>query len=57
VEKTWRKPELVVLVRNRPEEAILQACKNFVDLGANDYHDLCGEQEVCSSMCADYSAS
>lgn len=23
----WEKPELIVLVRNRPEEAVLAACK------------------------------
>ena len=26
--KTWQKPQLIVLVRNRPEEAILAACKS-----------------------------
>jgi hypothetical protein len=25
--KKWSKPELIVLVRTRPEEAVLQACK------------------------------
>lgn len=25
--KTWQKPQLIVLVRNRPEEAILTFCK------------------------------
>jgi hypothetical protein len=24
----WHKPELIVLVRNRPEEAVLAACKH-----------------------------
>ena len=24
---TWQKPELIVLVRNKPEEAVLAACK------------------------------
>jgi len=27
VKKLWEKPELVVLVRARPEESVLQACK------------------------------
>lgn len=27
-ENTWRTPRLVALVRGRPEEAILQACKD-----------------------------
>ena len=25
--KTWEKPELIILVRNQPEEAVLTACK------------------------------
>jgi hypothetical protein len=25
--RPWLKPELIVLVRNRPEEAVLAACK------------------------------
>lgn len=25
--KEWRKPELIVLLRNMPEEAVLQSCK------------------------------
>lgn len=25
--KMWTKPELVILVRNRPEEAVLLSCK------------------------------
>jgi hypothetical protein len=24
---TWRKPELIILTRSRPEEAVLLACK------------------------------
>lgn len=27
--KAWIKPELVILVRNKPEEAILGACKGI----------------------------
>jgi hypothetical protein len=26
--KVWKKPKLIVLVRGRPEEAVLQACKS-----------------------------
>jgi hypothetical protein len=26
-QKSWRRPELIVLVRNRPEEAVLAGCK------------------------------
>jgi hypothetical protein len=31
--KEWKKPELVILVRSRPEEAILTPCKNTSDKG------------------------
>jgi len=27
--KTWHKPQLIVLVRSRPEEAILTVCKDI----------------------------
>lgn len=27
--KPWLTPELIVLVRSKPEEAVLQACKTF----------------------------
>jgi len=27
--KHWEKPELTVLVRNKPEEQVLNACKTF----------------------------
>jgi hypothetical protein len=32
----WRKPELIVLVRGRPEEAVLGACKTGGALGPGD---------------------
>lgn len=32
--KRWQKPELVTLVRSRPEEAVLATCKfDFIDSG------------------------
>ncbi len=27
--KNWIVPELIVLVRNKPEEAVLTSCKNY----------------------------
>jgi hypothetical protein len=27
--KTWEKPKLIVLVRGKPEEAVLEGCKWF----------------------------
>jgi hypothetical protein len=29
--KQWQKPELIVLVRSKPEEAVLAACKYWGD--------------------------
>jgi len=31
--KQWRKPALIVLVRRKPEEAVLQACKTAESVG------------------------
>jgi hypothetical protein len=31
--KVWQKPELIVLVRSKPEEAVLLACKMSRDMG------------------------
>jgi hypothetical protein len=32
--KEWKKPELIVMVRSKPEEAVLGACKVFPQVGA-----------------------
>jgi hypothetical protein len=34
VKKEWKTPELIVLVRSKPEEAVLQACKGNGTLGS-----------------------
>jgi hypothetical protein len=31
--KQWTKPELIALVRSKPEEAVLSACKALVQAG------------------------
>lgn len=33
--KTWTKPELIVLVRSQPEEAVLDNCKSDSIAGGN----------------------
>lgn len=33
VKKEWKTPELIVLVRSKPEEAVLTACKTFFSGG------------------------
>jgi hypothetical protein len=45
--KAWVKPELVIMVRNKPEETILTACKRsgsnnppgFIDGGCQTFPD------------------
>ena len=48
--KTWRRPELVVLVRGRPEEAVLAACKSRWVYGAARHEQ--GVQDHRHSLCA-----
>jgi hypothetical protein len=31
--KKWSKPELIVLARSRPEEAVLNGCKSWTEPG------------------------
>jgi hypothetical protein len=47
----WVQPELTVLVRSKPEEAVLQACKHWgLELsGFNDTHLMCCE--TCAEVC------
>ena len=33
----WKKPELTVLVRNKPEEAVLAYCKVMDDMGPGEW--------------------
>jgi len=59
--KLWKKPELVVLVRGRPEEAVLAVCKD-PSLGGVDPSD---EEQACCTPpgdqgcieCSDHSES
>ena len=45
--KKWVKPELTVLLRSKPEEAVLQACKDISSgSGINGKFGGCGET-VC----------
>ena len=42
MKKSWNKPELTVLVRTRPEEAVLGLCKNTtVKTGAAGAQNQC----------------
>ena len=56
--RAWSKPELIVLVRSGPEEAVLLTCKGQVAVsGPTDYHGFClktpggaGYCDWCSNM-------
>lgn len=42
MKKTWEAPKLVILVRTRPEESILSACKTNVGAtGPNNFDEYC----------------
>jgi hypothetical protein len=49
VKKAWKKPELIVLVRGRPEEAVLAACKTGTEGGPQGQHECKHGNDVCSS--------
>lgn len=39
--KEWSRPELTVLTRNKPEEAVLASCKGVPGVGASNDNDSC----------------
>lgn len=46
----WQKPELIVLVRSKPEEAVLAGCKTAIIIGPAKKGGLCTEgKNPCSS--------
>jgi hypothetical protein len=48
--KQWQKPELIVLVRNKPEETVLTACKvttNPPSPGPSNGSYACTTQQAC----------
>jgi len=55
--KAWQKPELTVLVRSKPEEAVLLGCKlNNKDVGASSANEACQKASDCDH-CELYSPS
>lgn len=47
--KEWVAPELLVLVRSHPEEAVLTACKLFGPNGPNNVNSTCSTD--CAMAC------
>ena len=51
--KQWQKPELIVLVRGKPEEAVLAGCKLSPRLGSGkNFYDVCHDYP-CGVLCED----
>jgi hypothetical protein len=50
--RRWAKPELIVLVRGRPEEGVLAACKGTNAFGTVTANDRC-IQSPCGDSCLD----
>jgi hypothetical protein len=47
--KQWQKPELIVLVRSKPEEAVLSTCKvKHNPLGPNKTANDCSGGKKCT---------
>ena len=56
--KKWQNPELIVLVRGKPEEAVLTACKASLVAGDPDNQaGNCNFGMVAFSVCYDPAAS
>jgi hypothetical protein len=53
--KTWEKPKLIILVRTRPEESLLQACKDHSPDGPTGVYALCSTD--CANWCSSSSGS
>jgi hypothetical protein len=51
--KNWNKPELIVLVRNNPEEKVLSTCKGTnIDGSLNDYDNCMGPMSLPCNICS-----
>ena len=60
--KEWKKPELTILVRNKPEEAVLSSCKQGDGYGGaavdpTEAHEGCTADDEFCGGCDALSAS
>jgi hypothetical protein len=52
--RQWQKPELIVIVRNKPEEQVLTYCKGGGTADSTLSHDLgCHSDYDCVTECRD----
>jgi len=56
-EKEWIKPQLIVLVRGKPEERVLAQCKSVWGSGSNNYGSGCFEVYTCAGLCQRFEGS
>jgi len=54
--KAWVTPELIVLVRSKPEEAVLEACK-YWEIGGSNQAVASGCSQGCVYPCTDQLSS
>lgn len=52
VSKQWMKPELIILVRNKPQEAVLTGCKTVGSSGYHGTNNACLWEALCHSVCS-----
>lgn len=53
--KSWKKPELIVLVRHQAEEVVLNGCKGagLTNNSFLSHHDLChSDAPACITQCS-----
>jgi len=57
--RSWRRPQLIVLVRGAPEEAVLAGCKGdgVPTSFLNHYAGCHSDQAPCVTLCQDQFAS
>jgi hypothetical protein len=57
-EKEWSEPELIVLVRSKPEEAVLTVCKgDGIATTWGSMNTSCHYLSVCITICAAIASS
>jgi len=56
----WTRPEVIAIVRGRPEESVLSLCKGDVAGSPNAFVSYCSSQaetEAACEFCSEYSES
>lgn len=48
----WGKPKLIILVRGKPDEMVLAACKTYGGSGPNDIADGCDLADFTCNSCS-----